>query len=269
MEELRNLLSRLSLSGKEYEQAFLKAKQMKYNTLMELMIRFNGRPYESFYQFIDKKLKTMELILTAPKKWGDWYFDDPIKELRILPNGLGAIMVTEGEVNPGQWILNKEKFQKVMVRFIVERAHPQKPYGLLTPENLFELSHQGVVPLLVRIVAYTKERRYKLDVNLVKNEIIADFRWDKIPPRLFKRMKVHDYFLFDKVYASLPIPHFSKMIMEALFESNGLDMENLTLIFNVIPEILENNLGVLIKHNLVEYDKASGEYRIKFLTASP
>ncbi|NPA74649.1 MAG: hypothetical protein GXO25_01035 [Euryarchaeota archaeon] len=269
MEEFKKLLRRMGLTEKAFEQNFLKTKQMKYDPLMEIMLRFNGKPYESFYQFLDKEMKGMELILTAPKKWGKWIFNDPIKELRILPNGLGSIMVLEGEISPGRWILENSKFQKAMVRFIIERAHPNAAFGLVTPEKFFEIVHNGIIPYLIRIVAYTRENRYKIDINIPRNEVIADIRWGKIPPKLFKRRTNEEYFMFDKVYSTIPLPRFSKLIFETVFESNGMDLETLALIFNVPEEILRNNLGVLIKHNLVEEDKSTEMYRVKFLKAAP
>ncbi len=269
MEDFEKLLERLDISGKDYRRDYLKTKQMKYEPLMELMIRFNGRPYESFYQFLDKKMKAMELVLTAPKKWGEWLFNDPIKEVRFLPNGLGSIMVLDGEISPGKWILENKKFQKAMVRFIVERAHPNAAFGLLTPEKFFEIVHNGIIPYLLRIVVYTKDQRYKLDINLVRNEVMADFRWGKIPAKLYVRRRNEEYLVFDKMYASVPLPRFSKMVLEAVFESDMMDLENLGLVFNVPEEILKNNLGVLEKHNLVELDENTGVYRFKFLRQAP
>ncbi len=269
MDNFKDLLDRLDISGKDYENYFLKTKQMKYDPLMEIMLRFNGRPYDGFYQFLDKKMKAMELVLTAPKKWGEWLFNDPVKELRFLPSGLGSVMVLDGEISPGRWLLENNKFKKAMVRFIVERAHPNAAFGLLTPEKFFEIVHNGIMPYLIRLVIYTKERRYKLDINMVRNEVIADFRWGKIPPKLFVRRTNEEYFMFDKMYSSVPLPRFSKIVLEAVFESDYMDLENLGLIFNVTEEILRNNLGVLEKHNLVELDKNTGIYRVKFLKQSP
>jgi len=263
MGDFRGFLERIGVSGDEYEKMYLKIKQMKYEPLMEMMIKFNGRPYESFYQFLDGKMKALELVFTAPKKWGEWHFDDPVMGIRILPNGLGSIQVLDGEINPQRWMLEKPPFQKAMVRMIILRSHVEGGFGLLTPEKMFSLLKRGVVPYVVRIVAYTKQRRYKVDINLVTNEVIADFRGGKIPPKLRVRRSVQEYFIFDKVYSSLNIPYFPKMFFEAIFESNGLDEEILSLIFNVSPAIIKNNVGVLIKHNVVEYSESTGKYTVR------
>ncbi len=262
MKVFKDFLQRNSLNDNEYNQEYLKVKQMKYEALLDMMIKFNTMPYESFYQFIDRRMKALELIFTAPRKWGEWHFNDPVKEIRVLPSGLGALKYVDGEINPQKWILENVPYTKVMVRFIILRAYPQKAYGLLTPEKFFGLVHEGVVPYVVRVVAYSKERRYKMDINLVNNEVMADFRWGKIPPRLFKRRSVQEYFIFDKIYASLDINHFPKMVFEAIFESDGMDREVLSLIFNVNYSMIENNVGVLIKHRVVEASEDGSTFRV-------
>ncbi len=269
MEAFKKFTERMKIEDPSVEQGYLKAKQMRYSPLMELMVRFNGAPYENFYDFLGKEMKALNMVFTAPKKWGEWHFNDPVKELRVLPNGLGSIQVMEGEINPQRWLLEKPAFQKAMVRFIVERAYPEGSYGLLTPEKFFQLVHRGVVPFVIRIVAYTKQRRYKIDINLAKNEVMADFRWGKIPPRVFRERDVKEYIVFDKIYASLPVAHFPKMFFEAIFESNGLDEELLRLIFNVSTPIIRNNVGVLIKNKVVEFNESSGLYTVRLPMLSP
>ncbi len=262
MDPFREFMERNDFDDEEYKKTYLKVKQMKYQPLMDAMFRFNGKPYENFYEFMDKKMKALEIVFSAPKKWGEWHFNDPVKELRILPNGIGAIRVMDGEINPQRWLLENPPFQKVMVRLIVERSHPSGTYGLLTPEKFFQLINEGVVPYVARILAYSKERRYKVDLNIVNSEVIADFRWGKIPPRIFRRRDVKEYFIFDKIYSTLPVAHFPKMFFEALFESDGLDTEILSLIFNVNPSMVENNVGVLIKHNVVKFSEEKGIYSV-------
>ncbi len=263
MDAFEELINRLGLSDEGYRQNYLKVKQMKYNPLMELMIKFNGRPHNSFYEILDRKMKGLELVFTSPKKWGEWYFNDPVKELRILPNGLSSIQVLEGEINPQRWLLEKPSFKKAMVRFIVERSYKGGHFGLLTPEQFFDMVNQGIIPYVIRIVAYTKDKRYKIDVNLVTNEVISDFRWNKIPPRIYNRRGVHEYLIFDKVYSSIPVEHFPRKFLEAIYESDSMDDEILSMIFNVSESMVHNNVGVLMKHGVVEVDEGAGVYRVR------
>ncbi len=252
MEYFLSLLKRLNIDEKPYMKEFLRVKQMKYTPILEVMEKFNGRPYSSFYEFLDMDIKTLEIIFTAPKKWGVWYFNDPIKEIRMLPNGAGSFIVLDGEVTPANWIVDRKDFKKAMIRFIVQRASKKGAYGLLTPQGIFNLVKEGIIPHVLRILIYTQERRYKIDINLPKSEAFADFRWEKIPYKILKRRSVKEYLLFDRIYSSLNIPIFSKMIFESLFESDGLDLEILALIFDVPDDIIKNNIGVLMKYNLVE-----------------
>ncbi len=262
MKYFLSLLKRLNMDEKIYIKEFLRVKQMKYSPILEVMEKFNGRPYSSFYEFLDRDLRTLEIIFTAPKKWGIWYFNDPIKEIRMLPNGVGSLIVLDDEVTPANWIMERKDFKKAMIRFIVQRASKKGAYGLLTPGALFNLVKGGIIPHVLRILIYTPERRYKIDINLPTSEAFADFRWEKIPYKIFKRRNVKEYLLFDKIYASLNIPIFTKMVFESLFESNGMDLEVLTLIFDVSRNIIKNNLDVLMKYNLVEED-TSGIYYAK------
>ncbi len=262
MDPFESFVERMKFKDDSYEREYLRAKQMKYSPLMDIMIRFNGRPHENFYEFLGMEMKALNIVFTAPRKWGEWHFNDPIKEIRILPNGMGSIQVMEGEINPQRWLLEKPPFEKVMVRFIIERSNPQGSYGLLSPEKFFTLVRNGIVPYVLRIVAYSKNSRYKVDINLTTSQVIADFRWDKIPPRIYRRRSVQEYFIFDKIYANLNVAHFPKMFFEALFESDGLDEEILGLIFKVSPEMIRNNVGVLMKNRVVEYHEDTGIYRV-------
>ncbi len=268
MEVFKEFLNRNNLNDENYERNYLRVKQMKYSPLLDVMFRFNGVPHDSFYEFLDKKFKALEIVFSAPKKWGEWHFNDPIKELRILPNGIGTIQVMDDEISPQRWLLEKPAFQKVMVRFVVESSYKSGTYGLLTPERFFKLVNDGIVPYVARIIAYSKDRRYKVDLNLVTNEAIADFRWGKIPPRIYRKKNVKEYFIFDKIYSSLPVAHFPKMFFEALFESDGLDTEILSLIFNINPSMVENNIGVLIKHKVVMFSEETGIYSVTLPTPS-
>ena len=269
MDPFEEFIDRMGFGDESYVQQYLKAKQMKYSPLMDVLIRFNGKPYESFYEFLDRDIKALNLVFTAPRKWGEWHFNDPVKEIRILPNGMGSIQVLGGEINPQRWLLEKPPFEKVMVRFIIERSNPPGSYGLLTPEKFFSIVKHGIVPYVIRIVAYSKAKRYKVDLNLVTSQVIADFRWDKIPPRIYRRRSVQEYFIFDKIYANLNVAHFPKMFFEALFESDGLDEEILGLIFKVSPEMIRNNVGVLIKNRVVEFHENTGIYRVTLPRPSP
>lgn len=263
MDSFDAMRERLGITDEGYYKSYLKAKQMKYVTLMDMMVKFNGRPYDNIYEFIGKEMKTIELVFTAPKKWGEWIFNDPIKELRFLPNGLGSIQALEGEINPERWLLEKPPFKKAMIRIIVERSYPEGHFGLLTPERFFELVQKGYVPYVARVVAYTKQKRYKLDINLANSEIIADFRWDKIPPRIFVKRSLQEYLVFDQVYSSLDVAHFPRMFFEAIFESDSMDDEVLSMIFNVSESMVHNNVGVLIKHGVVEINESLGVYQAK------
>ena len=261
MKDFQRLLNKLDLNDKNYLQEYLRAKQMKYAPILDFMIRVNGIFHNTFYDIINNKsLRTIEFVFTSPKIWGEWTFNDPIQEIRVLPGGVGSVKVVDGEITPQRWLFEKKNFKKAMIRFIIERAYRPGAYGLLTPSRLVDLMKQGVIPYILRVICYTKDARYKVDINIPNGNVMTDFRHRKIPPRLLKKRKVGEYLIFDKMYSSLDIPKFPRMVWEAVFESNGMDIENLTLIFNVSEKIIENNLAVLKKHNLVEENKKSKIY---------
>ena len=262
MKHFQELLERMNFWDRNYIQEYLRAKQMKYSPLLDFMIRVNGVFYNTFYSIMDNdSLRTMEIVFTSPKVWGEWIFNDPVQEIRVLPNGVGSVKVVSGKVTPQKWLFEKRNFKKVMVRFIIQKSYRQGVYGLLTPSRLVNLMRDGVIPYILRVVCYTKDVRYKLDLNIPNGDVIADFRYGKIPPRLMKKRRVEKYLIFDKMYSSISIPKFSKMVWEAVFESEGMDIDTLTLIFNVSEKIIENNIAVLKKHNLIEEDKKNKIYK--------
>ncbi len=262
MKEFEDFLQRMNLTDRNYVQEYLRAKQMKYSPLMDFMVRINGIMRPSFYDIAEEKnLKTIELVFTSPRVWGDWDFNDAVQEIRILPNGLGSVKVVSGKITPQTWMFEKHEFHKAMVRFIVEKSYTQGVHGLLTPAKLVELMKKGVMPYILRVVCYTKDMRYKVDLNLPNGNAIGDFRHGKIPPRLLKKRNPEEYFNFDHLYSKLDIPRFPKKVWEAIFESDGMDIEVLTLIFNVSERIIENNVAVLKKYGLVEVDEKNKIYR--------
>ncbi len=266
MSDFEQFLDRVGLEGDAYRQEYLKAKQMKYRPLLDLMLRFNGRICNSFYDIFARKFMALEISLTAPQRWGKWEFNDPIKEIRVLGNGMGSVKVFEGDIEPSKWIFDDPGFKKAMIRFIPLQTAGGEPRGLHTPEKFFSLPTTGTVPYLVRIVAYTHTGRYRIDVNMVNNNVIEDFRQGKIPPKIHAKRKLEEYIWFDRVYATVLTKRFHRMVFEAIFESSGIDIETLALIFNTRENIIKNNIAVLMKHDLVFEDE--GLYKAKVLKPS-
>ncbi len=269
MEKFQELLKRINVDDKSYLQEYLKAKHMKYSPILDFMVRVNGIFHDTFYEVMNKDMRAIEFVFTSPKVWGEWSFNDPVQEIRILPSGMGSVKVVDGEITPQKWLFEKMNFKKAMIRFIIEKSYKQGTYGLLTPSRLVDLMKGGVIPYVLRITCYTKEARYKLTLNIPNGNVMADFRHRKIPPRLLKKRKVEEYLIFDRLYSLLDIPRFPKMVWEAVFESEGMDIETLTLIFNVPEKIIENNLAVLKKYNLVEEDVKSKIYRATLPMQAP
>ncbi len=260
MRKFENILREMNLTDRNYIQEYLRTKQMKYSSLMDFMIRINGKMLDSFYDLVEEKsLKTMEIVFTSPKLWGEWEFNDAIQEIRVLPNGLGSVKVVSGKITPQTWMFEKHDFQKAMVRFIVEKSYIDGGHGLLTPARLVELMKMGIIPYILRVVCYTKNMRYKVDLNLPNGDVFDDFRHGKIPARLLKKRTPKEYIYFDRLYSTIDIPRFPKKVWEAIFESEGMDSEILSLIFNVPDKIIENNVAVLKKHKLVVEDE-SGKF---------
>ena len=268
----------------DYSKKMLKTELTKVITknkvpLLKFRLKADGKEYESMYDILLKDdVKAIELIFEKPAKMGRWEYDLPIKRLRMLSNGLGVVNIFSPiDLTLRKWVLEDPESKKVIIRnYPIAFFQPASIKMKSLTEDLFTTSTYipkpqsfeetfndvkkfGIVPFQVRIIAYSREKRYAFDLDLLENCLIEDFRTNKLSYSFSIQRSPMQYYKFDKVHAMLKIPDTPKKVFEAIFESKGLSAGEIAHLFEVSLKIATNNIQSLVSKGLLEEVDYAGE----------
>ena len=275
----------------DYSKKALKSEMIKILTkskkpLLKFRLKADGKEYDSMYDILLKdKVKAIELIFEKPTKMGRWEYNVPIKRLRMLSNGLGMVNIfSPVDLTLRKWVLEDPESKKVIIRnypttFFQPASIKMKSFTddlfstttyIPEPESFkktFEdVKKFGIVPFQVRVIAYSREKRYAFDLDLLENFLLEDFRSNRLSYSIRIERKPIQYYKFDRLHAMLKIPETPKKVFETIFESNGLTVEEIAHLFEVTPIIAKNNIQSLVSKGLLEEIDHSGKK--KYVAAS-
>jgi len=234
-------------------------------------IRFivNGKEYPFIYDAIAdvKEPKETEIIFSDLHYNPSWLFNIPTMGMKILPEGVGYLVMKE----PAQSDDEDGKMANVKAMFrgyIPKHYRPQSlkaelsntseeldvmPYGLQRLEQHWgKIREEGVIPILLRICAYTQTTRHAYMLDLYRNKLIRDYREDKIPQVNHLQRQGLQFFHVDKIMTMKDVPELSKKIFEIVFESKEVSGSDLAYMLHVNEKQLAQYIGVLSRRDFIK-----------------
>jgi hypothetical protein len=127
------------------------------------------------------------------------------------------------------------------------------PKTLCSLHELWEdVRSKGIVPFQMAICAYTQQRRYQYQLDLVDNGLIRDFRDGKIPiaNRIFRQPMEYNY--LDKILSSQELPDMTKKVLEIFFELEDGDAADIEIGLGITEKMARNNIKALEKRGMVD-----------------
>lgn len=126
------------------------------------------------------------------------------------------------------------------------------PFGLARIEQLWaRVRAEGVIPVQMRICAYTQDTRYAYSLDLLRNRLLIDQREGKIPAVNHLKRPGILFFHLDKILAMKDLPPQPKQILEVIFESKDMDMNELKAMFNMTEKQLGMYMMALTSRGFV------------------
>ena len=241
----------------------------RYRPLSQYEIKIDGKSGDFYDLILKNDFKIVDIIIKEPLLEGVWFYNSPVKKLRILKGGLGFANILIGKIDKYKWMNDEGVKDKVMVRAYITRYYqPQTikmkseminpdppPLSLRSLDNLIkDVLNFGIVPFEIKLLIYTKAQRFSLLLDLLNSTVVCDPREGVMNPRLFRNRDPMEYVVFDSVIAKIHVPYIARCMFEILFESDGLCLNDIIQILNLPPAVAENNLNVLINKGLVEVD---------------
>lgn len=234
----------------------------------------NGELYESLLDAIVEveELETIEIRFLKPILGENWDFNRPTKVIKAMKGGFGGVAFFNYDPKAiDKWAKASELIEKrAMVRafpvnFYVPRSiatmsqyvmeDPPRPLvpDIWTMESAWsKMRALGAVPMTIRICVYTKEERFSYDIDVIRGKLLRDFRAGKIPVTRKKVREPEEYFYFDRVYASEEMPPLTRNIFEAIFESDGMNVSDISHFFKITTDMGNNNLKALSRRGLLD-----------------
>ncbi|HLF06813.1 MAG TPA: hypothetical protein VI893_06555 [Thermoplasmata archaeon] len=252
----------------------------KKGELAMVAFRADGQPSGTLYDLFEARPRpdTMDLMFYNFIKSESWDYNLPTSRLTILPKGFGFIYHFEYhqfKTDDEKWDESKFIQTKCMIRawissfFVPEniktKLREDAPKRLWTPpvvspQELWEGALQrGVVPLVVRMLVYTKKRRHAFEINLLRNTLLKDFRAGTFPAAGFAPRDMEVYPEFDKWHSSLDIPEIPRRIMEMAFEAGRITPRDVMHVFGTTHQAAVSNIDVLVNRGILSVQEGSGQ----------
>ena len=234
----------------------------------------NGELYENLLDAIVEvdEIDTIELRFIKPVLNENWDFNRPTKVIKVIKGGLGGLAFFNYDAKAiDKWAKASELIEKrAMIRafpvnFYVPRSiatmskyvleDPPRPLipDLWTLESTWEKMRElGTLPMTLRVCAYTKEERFSYDIDVIRGKLLRDFRAGRIPVTRKKMRSPEEYFYFDRIYASEDMPDLTRNIFESIFESDGMNVSDISHFFKITTDMANNNLKALVRRGLLD-----------------
>jgi hypothetical protein len=240
----------------------------------------DGRPckmgYGAFLTF--KPASIINILLIGHDMDAPWDFDIPTKLIEIYPGGLGFINhIRYDSFSIKKWDDSKYMRTRCMFRAYVSKAFKPKRKGVVgedqiltfkrefipelnTPNEVFqEAVSRGVIPVEIRLIAYTKKRRHAYRLDLATDTLLMDVRAGRLPIHSYRVRPAVLYPMFDKVLVSLDVPDITRNMFEMIFESDRLTLNELSASLDITRLTAQNNLAALVTRGLVGEERVHHE----------
>ncbi|UCG70809.1 MAG: hypothetical protein JSV09_07380 [Thermoplasmata archaeon] len=272
----------MSLAPKKMVDGF--AKKQLSKSLGKYQSSSNTKIADIYYKIGNDKHSTILDSIYVLKEWNDieihffhpntqerWEYDTPTQHIKINWHGKGGLVLFQ--IDPRaleQWdpsqepIIEPAMFRCYLSHFYspesikaYTKKHDEKPLRppreLCTPFELWEdIRKKGIVPFQITLCAYTKNKRYVYQLNVIDNALLKDFRDGKIPiaNRIFREPL--DYYHLDKMLSTQELPDLAKKVLEVFFDLDEANISDIEIGLGITEKMAQNNIEALVKRDLLE-----------------
>jgi len=245
------------------------------NRLTSLEYFINGKEYTSLLDALyhEEYLNKIKIKFLKPVLDGDWNFSKPTREV-MEKAGRGLARTFDFDPDSlNRWAAaNRVKDDKVMIRAYIsdffvpisiktksQYHHAQDIPRMYEPQlkkfrGIWTDARKGVLPLEIRLCAYTPTDRYTYVIDTLK-DVQRPHSLHKVPFHYCIDRKPIEYMMFDTVIANIELPPLSKSMFEFIFECGEVTVSDLAHKFEVSNQIAKNNLSALQSKGLVNVRK--------------
>ncbi|MCL4325313.1 MAG: hypothetical protein M1481_00530 [Candidatus Thermoplasmatota archaeon] len=208
-----------------------------------------------------EKKNILRIYFTNPLSNVKWEYITPVVLLEIGEKSYIYTLnvdhikgtITSSTINKEEVIIRvyvrKYFYPESIKNYSVRGVAPRKlkiNFKLFEPEKFIEfLDTSGLFPMEIGVVAYTKQDRYSFVIDLMQSAVKMDVRNEKLPPQLKIKRSINQYLLLDTILANADLSEDSKIIMEAIFESNSITYMELLDMLKIPTERLDGYLSTL------------------------
>ena len=275
-------------SHDEYSERTLVARLEEYLTqrrgsISPYALKADGVPYPNLYAALrseDAKFETAELTLRDPPPAGKvWEYVRPFRSVTFHPDG-AADVVPLDPGSPAQRAIARVVLREHFVPRSL-RQESAEGKGTLTPgpeTSLASLSQSirfvratGIIPFAVAVFLYFSDERVTLEVDVVDHLLLKDARAGRISLSRRVRRPARVAFGVDQFVARGELSVLSARALEALADTHGLTVVELSHVLGGPRELATSSLEALVARRLATFDKRTGLYRPRleaFLTAA-
>ncbi|MCX8173828.1 MAG: hypothetical protein N3F63_04380 [Thermoplasmata archaeon] len=236
----------------------------------------DGKKYDSFMDllFETSNFENFQIYFVKPKINENWEYDVPTVEMNIKKGGYGKLTLAcafdpysfkrwnmenlepvEEEAMFRFYFLDffyPESIRSQSLRGDMDRKYPFT-FDLFLFEDFLKFTKKfGVLPLVLRVCAYTKHFRFTYDIDITNDALIANFRAGKFPvsARIFRHPK--QYYYLDKTLATADIGEHPKKVLETVFETRGVSVFDIANAYGLSEKMAEGSLEVCVKYGYLE-----------------
>lgn len=272
-----------SFSQKNLRRVMMEAQQKHPRNIASILWEYDGEPEPALSALLKKSPLTGKIGIAFQHPAMDreaWEFTTPAGAIACDPKGAGRIVTfafdphsttpwnTEDKGTLELCVVRfslSEAFVPMSIRQEQQRIHgnppPQPPFDLFSPLDLarFVRAH-GVVPLRVKLLAYTTKLRYAYDIDLVHNALVKDIRAGGLPisERVLRSTRL--YHGLDRFVARKELPPVPNTILEMLFETSGLNPVDISVLLHISKDLATASLDTLTARQKAVWNKAKRVY---------
>lgn len=271
---------------KELKRAFFEYKQSQKRSLASASYLVNGVEYGSLLKAIIEieKLQTLGIKFYKPNLEENWDYNVPTKSIALIGSGLGWVEKFDYKsFNLEKWDASQQmQRERVMLRAFPTRFYFPIPIKTKSIDPLAELPRAyipkvvtleelwnhirstGMVPLEIRLCAYTRNARYPYDLDLINNLMLKDFRGGQMPLTRKAVRSAMDYLCFDTVLAATDMKDLVKKVFIELFEVKEVTAFDISHSMGITDTMAKNALDALVAREVATRDGAPPRERYSF-----
>ncbi len=141
------------------------------------------------------------------------------------------------------------------------RPPPPPPFELFSIADMSRFVHStGVVPFRVALHLYTSRTRLRYELDLLHNLLLADPRAGRFSTEDRVERSSRICHGLDRFVARGALPLLPRRVLELLFESKGLSVQDVSVVLSVSQELAKASLESLVGRQFAAFDQRTQIY---------